>query len=143
MHQVGKYRPEHVTYGVTGLKKFFVINTNITEVSDMYEWDSIITSPGDMVYGEIVSGFIRLKYSDDEMIAIINNYLNDMSDEERAAEFREMQAWRSESKENAKEAIRWAYENGVYTDPTADNYWILGIEDENGESEDNGTIAEE
>ena len=129
MHLVGKNRPEFVMYGVREMRKFYIMNVNVTETGDGFEWDVVTTNPGDMDYGELVSGYIRLKYSDDAMIAVINNYLNDMTDEQRAEEFREMQNWRSAAKEVSKSAIKWAAEHSIY-EPTEENEWIISGEDE-------------
>ena len=55
-------------------------------------------------YGHIVSSIIRSKYDDNEMQAIINNYLLDQS-EEHTEKFNKMQLWRNKAKEVAKEVM--------------------------------------
>lgn len=140
MHIVGKNRPDFVTYGVTELKKFYIININITESGDGFEWDSIVTKPGDMFYGEIVSDIIRLNYSDDEMIAIINNYLDDMENQTYLTKFKEMQSWRKFSKQTAKDSILWAIDNNIY-EVTPENEWVL--EENNNESAEYNDIGGE
>ena len=56
-------------------------------------------------YGGIIDALINYKYSTDKMQAIINNYLLDPNDESVKQEFIEMQHWRSESKQIAKEIL--------------------------------------
>lgn len=58
-------------------------------------------------YEELVSQFIREKYSQDEVEAIINNYLSNA--EKYKAEFDELQAYRLECKARAKniKGISW------------------------------------
>ena len=56
-------------------------------------------------YGGIIDALINYKYSTDKMQAIINNYLLEPSDESANQEFIEMQHWRSESKQIAKEIL--------------------------------------
>ena len=56
-------------------------------------------------YGGIIDALINYKYPTDKMQAIINNYLLDPNNESANQEFIEMQKWRSESKEIAKEIL--------------------------------------
>ena len=56
-------------------------------------------------YGGIIDALINYKYPIDRMQAIINNYLLDPNDESINQEFIEMQKWRSESKQIAKEIL--------------------------------------
>lgn len=56
-------------------------------------------------YGGIIDALINYKYPIDRMQAIINNYLLDPNDEPVKQEFIEMQKWRSESKQIAKEIL--------------------------------------
>lgn len=53
-------------------------------------------------YGDLVNTFITMIYSNQEMTAIINNYLLDPTDEVALNEFNEMQNVRKEAKELAK-----------------------------------------
>lgn len=119
MRQAGKNKPDFVTWGVKYARKYYVVNIDIVDTGDSFTWESIATSPGDLSYDELVSGFIRIKYSDDSMTAIINNYLLDPTDEEHLEEFNTMQDWRKESKRIAKEAIQYAIEEGIY-EPTVE-----------------------
>lgn len=69
-------------------------------------------------YGAIVSALVRAKYSADDIEAITNNNIalltmpsavssaeSEEDREEKLAEFREMQEWRSKCKERARELI--------------------------------------
>ena len=61
--------------------------------------------PLDYTYDTLVAAFIRERYSDDKMQAIINNYLMEPDNSEHEEEFKEMQAWRKHIKEVCKEII--------------------------------------
>lgn len=64
----------------------------------------------DNYYNTLVSAFVRSKYSEDEMEAIICNVLDaDSQSEEHNKEYLEMQAYRKECKKMAKEVIEKAY----------------------------------
>ena len=58
-----------------------------------------------MEYATLVSALIRSRYTDDAMMAIINNRMQSPDDEQILAEWQEMQQWRTESKEIAHAAI--------------------------------------
>lgn len=72
-----------------------------------FEYESVEIAPGCFDYGHIVSAIIRERYSDDEMAAVVNNYLISRldSESEQVAEFNQMQAWREYAKGIAKEAL--------------------------------------
>lgn len=53
-------------------------------------------------YGELVEQLVRKRYSQSQVEAIINNYLDDSENEQYKAEFLEMQAYRKECKLKAK-----------------------------------------
>lgn len=61
--------------------------------------------PSQMNRSAIISAVIRAKYDQDEMEAIINNYLEDPTDEDALADIHEMQSWRNMAKLKAKEAL--------------------------------------
>ena len=65
-----------------------------------------------MEYATIVSALIRSRYTDDAMMAIINNRMLYPDDEQILAEWQAMQQWRTESKEIAHAAIE-SYETGA------------------------------
>lgn len=56
-------------------------------------------------YGELVEHLVRKRYSQSQVEAIINNYLDDSKNEQYNAEFLEMQAYRKECKSRAKQIL--------------------------------------
>ena len=56
-------------------------------------------------YGELVERLVRKRYSQSQVEAIINNYLDDSENSQYKAEFLEMQAYRKECKAKAKEIL--------------------------------------
>lgn len=66
-----------------------------------YRFQSISLPPGKFDRNTVISKLVCSHYTNDEMTAVINNYLLDDGDEESIAEFKEMQAWRKHSKEIA------------------------------------------
>jgi hypothetical protein len=54
-------------------------------------------------YPMLVSSLVRERYSEDDVEAIMNNYLADP--EGHKADFDELQAWRAKAKQTAKEVI--------------------------------------
>lgn len=57
-------------------------------------------------YGELVERLVRKRYSQSQVEAIINNYLDDSENEQHKAEFLEMQAYRKQCKAEAKKILR-------------------------------------
>ena len=53
-------------------------------------------------YSELVERLVRKRYSQSQVEAIINNYLDDRENAQYKAEFLEMQAYRKECKTKAK-----------------------------------------
>jgi predicted CopG family antitoxin len=53
-------------------------------------------------YGELVERLVRKRYSQSQVEAIINNYLDDSENEQYKSEFLEMQAYRKSCKAYAK-----------------------------------------
>ncbi len=66
-----------------------------------YRYQSISLPPGISDRDTVISKLVCSHYTNDEMTAVINNYLLDDGDEESIAEFKEMQNWRKHSKEIA------------------------------------------
>ena len=54
-------------------------------------------------YGPMVSAIVRSEYSEDAVEAIVNNYLADPDG--HTEEFQQLQAWRTEAKQRAREVI--------------------------------------
>jgi hypothetical protein len=59
----------------------------------------------DDLYGALVSREFRKRYSNDKCEAIINNYLDDPTNEKYVAEFRTMQDYRKYCKNFAKKEM--------------------------------------
>ena len=91
-----------------GLREY-TIAINIVEHQSgepfLYTWEEVTFSPGTLNYGDLVSAIVKSKYTDDEMSALINNYLLDMEDTENKAKWEAMQSWRVEAKRQAKEIL--------------------------------------
>lgn len=63
------------------------------------------TPRANQVYGNVVNDLLRQQYKADRVESIINNYLDDMTNEEHEQEFNELQAYRKECKAFAKELL--------------------------------------
>lgn len=96
---VDKYTKRGVNYKV--------VNFNITEVEYGYEWESVEMPQTKWDYGGIVDALVQHKYPNDKMQAVINNYLLEPNNAEYIIAFNEMQAWRKEAKEIAKQALEY------------------------------------
>lgn len=59
----------------------------------------------DELYGNLVSREFRKRYSNDKCEAIINNYLDDPTNEKYVAEFREMQEYRKQCKAEVRREL--------------------------------------
>lgn len=80
-------------------QKTYTINYNIEKLEEerlgqQYRYSTVTLPAGEYDRATVISTIIRHRYSDDEMQAIINNYLLDPSDEESIGEFYEMQNYR-------------------------------------------------
>lgn len=91
---------------IKGRETFFV-NWDIKENDGWYIYDQVEIEFNKWNYSGVVDALITYKYPIDKMQAVINNYLLEPSNEEYIAAFNEMQAWRKEAKEIAKEALKW------------------------------------
>ena len=87
-----------------------LINFDIREEQDSeqgkYSYLQVEMYPSQMRRSAIISAVIRAKYNQDEMEAIINNYLEDPTDEGALADIHEMQTWRCLAKLIATEALQ-------------------------------------
>ena len=63
-------------------------------------------SSWDDLYGNMVSREFRKIYSIDKCEAIVNNYLDDPTNEKYVSKFREMQSYRRMCKEKAKKDMQ-------------------------------------
>lgn len=75
---------------------------------DLEERTVLIVSKPNLNYDYLVSLIIGLRYNNNRIQAIINNYLLDNSNEHVVNEFNEMQEWRKISKQIAKEILSTA-----------------------------------
>ena len=84
---------------------YMSINFGAKEVDEGFEWSSVTMPYVDFEYGKIVDALITYKYPTDKMQAVINNYLLEPNNAEYIIAFNEMQTWRKEAKEIAKQAL--------------------------------------
>lgn len=78
---------------------------SINDTENLKDPIEFIIGPTEYCYDGLVNRLISYKYPNDKMQAIINNYLLDPDDDAVNQEFMEMQNWRSESKQIAKEIL--------------------------------------
>lgn len=92
------------------------INVNIIELTDgTFDWDclelpkfalnNIYKADNDIKYSVLVSHIIKAYYNDNQMTAIINNYLLEPEYESYKNEFNKMQKVRKLAKDTVKEII--------------------------------------
>jgi hypothetical protein len=95
----------HIPYG-------YKLNYNVTQLEDgkwqyytlplsttMYDY---IKGDSNKVYECIISKIVRQRYPDNDMIAILSNYLCEPENEKYIKEFKDVQEWRKEAKSVAK-----------------------------------------
>ena len=84
--------------------KYYVsVYMNPREVKGGYEVDEYhLVMPEQPTYNTLIAALVRVRYSSDDMEAIINNYLLDTQNPDASATFREMQIWRQTVKAFAK-----------------------------------------
>ena len=88
----------------------YTINYSVEDISESentqeYRYLTVELPPGVRDRGAVISAIIRQRYSDDEMQAIINNYLLDESDAEARQKFQTMQQYRQYAKSIANKFI--------------------------------------
>lgn len=66
---------------------------------------------------DLISAFIRERYSVSQVEAIVNNYLLDNTNKEYLKEFNDMQEWRKQAKSIAKEIITFIKDNDLANKP--------------------------
>ena len=92
------------------------INLNIVQLTDgTYEWDqlelpdfalnNIHNADDETKYSVLIAHIVKAYYNDNQMTAIINNYLLDPEDESFKNDFNKMQKVRVLAKNTAKEII--------------------------------------
>ncbi len=99
-------QPEEVSVAVVCGMKQRTVRTEITAMDDGgYRYEEIALPPGVWDYGSLVAAMVRLRYSDDEMTAVISNHLLDPANAETEAEWEAMQAWRAQAKATARRLL--------------------------------------
>lgn len=91
---------------------YAAINLNVTESDSVYYWDELVlpdfalnnihNAPNDIKYEVLVAHIVKAYYNDNQMTAILSNYLSDMENEKYKAEFDELQKLRKVAKETAR-----------------------------------------
>lgn len=96
-----------------------------------YVWHEYTFDQGVWNYGAIVAAIIRMRYSSDDVEAIVNNVLCDPFNEERLNAYKALQEWRAKAKVYTSELMAWADEHGigeVATDQSEDGYEATEVE---------------
>ena len=85
------------------------INLNIECVDNLYIWDALVlpdfalenihNAEPEMKRSVLIAHIIKGYYNDNDMAAILNNYLSDMTNEKYKAEFNDLQKIRKIAKE--------------------------------------------
>jgi len=75
-----------------------------TELKDIVEFVKG-TARAEQVYGRVVNDLLRQQYTASEVEAIVNNYLDDSTNEKHLKEFQDLQSYRKECKVKAKELL--------------------------------------
>ncbi len=91
----------------------YTCNIEIEACEEGYKWVEVSLPNGVWNRSAIISAIIRLRYSADDVEAIVNNVLSDPLDEARMAEYKALQLWRRKAKEYATELMAWAEEHGI------------------------------
>lgn len=94
------------TFNILG-QLYYDINIDVEPMDGGYKWEQVQLTKEKWNYGGIVDALIQHKYPVDKMQAVINNYLLDPNDEAVIQEFNEMQEWRKQAKEIAKQALEY------------------------------------
>lgn len=100
-------KPNFVEQEVIKGKITYFVNLNIELVGDIFYYEPIEVRYERWEYGGIIDALVTYKYPNDKMQSVINNYLLDPTDETIVKEFNDMQAWRKEAKEIAKQALEY------------------------------------
>lgn len=99
----GKEYPIALTEKV-GNKAIKYVPFNVTkDLDDVYTWEYILLEQDYYDYKGLVNALIGIKYDLADMLAVINNYMDDPKNDIYKKEFKDMQDWRKKSKQMAKE----------------------------------------
>ena len=94
-------------------QNIFTVAFDIERTAEGYEYETAELPPGVWRRDLIISAIVRARYSADDMEAITNNVLADISSRSAREEHRAMQQWRMKAKQWARELMQWADENGM------------------------------
>jgi hypothetical protein len=94
-------------------QNIFTIAFDVHETDGGYEFETQELTPGVWNRSEIIRAIIRSRYSADDMEAIHNNVLADLTDKDARDEHKAMQQWRQKAKQWSRELMTWAEENGI------------------------------
>ena len=113
-------KPSFVSVTRTPAGFHTTINYGIEQVGEEFDAKSVtIVTAGKISkddYSAMVSALVNNEYPADRMDAVRNNYMANQSDMEAADAFTEMQRWRGAAKVIAREALRFAMDNGLGDD---------------------------
>lgn len=79
-----------------------VIDEQIVNNKKLYTWLELYVNKSNYIYENIVQLLISFKYTNSEVIAIMNNYMFDPNDEKYKQEFDDLQNWRFKVKNSVK-----------------------------------------
>lgn len=94
-------------------QNIFTIAFDVHETDGGYEFETQELTPGVWNRSEIIRAIIRSRYSADDMEAIHNNVLADLTDSGARDEHKAMQQWRKKAKQWSRELMIWAEEHGI------------------------------
>lgn len=100
------YPPLVESYNLSGIVHYD-INIDVIPVDGGYQWEQVSLTKERWNYGGVVDALVTYKYPNDKMQSVINNYLLEPDNAEYVKEFNDMQAWRKEAKEIAKQALEY------------------------------------
>lgn len=100
-------KPNIVETYIEFATKRYAVNIDVIHTIDGWEYDRVIIPAGKWNYSGVVDALIQYKYPIDKMQAVINNYLLEPENQEHIIAFNEMQSWRKEAKEIAKEVLTY------------------------------------
>ena len=105
---IGTVKPPLVEMMIANATRRYFINIGISHIGENeYEYEHIDIPIGKFDYEGIVDTLVTFKFPNDKMQAVINNYLLEPENSEYTTAFHEMQAWRKEAKEIAKQALEY------------------------------------
>lgn len=97
----GSDSPEVVTKKV-GKKYYTYVPYIVSEDNGEFVWEYVVMPAYKYGYDALVEALIEMKYNNNAVIAIMNNYLSEPKNAKYKKEFAELQDWRLTSKNYAK-----------------------------------------